>query len=218
MDEITLPEEGRKIFAQDSKFILSAPNLKAIPGTDLPEIAFAGRSNVGKSSLLNALLNRRTLARTSSTPGRTQALNFFQVGNDFSFVDMPGYGYAKISKSIKKNWDSLIRTYLLGRPTLTRVFLLIDARHGLKESDIDLMKMLDETAVSYQIVLTKGDKVKRPEQEKLVKKITETLKKHPAAFEEVILTSSEKKWGIDTLRLSLLKCLSLIEDKILDNI
>ncbi|MCB9988145.1 MAG: YihA family ribosome biogenesis GTP-binding protein [Rhodospirillales bacterium] len=196
-DEI---EEARKLFSGTCDFVLGVADLGQLPAGDRAEIAFAGRSNVGKSSLLNALTGRKALARTSHTPGRTQQLNFFNMGDRFYLVDMPGYGYAKVSKSQQKDWNKLLRSYLRGRQTLRCVFILVDSRHGLKDSDIEIMKMLDESAVSYRIVLTKTDKVKRDPLAALIEKIETTLKKHPAAFNAVMTTSSHAERGIPELR------------------
>ena len=184
-------EQGRVLFAGSCEFMLGVAGLSQLPEAQTPEIAFAGRSNVGKSSLLNALTGRKALARTSNTPGRTQELNYFNLGDHVYMVDMPGYGYAKVSKEKIEAWTKLIFAYLRGRPTLRCVFILVDARHGLKPSDDDLMKMLDESAVSYRIVLTKTDKVKRQELEKITQKILGVVKNH---------TSSLKETGIEELR------------------
>ena len=193
-------EEARKIFAGPCDFMLGVAALKQLPDASLPEIAFAGRSNVGKSSLLNALTNRKTLAKTSNTPGRTQQLNYFNLGEKLYIVDMPGYGYAKVSKEQRDEWTTLIFDYLRGRPTLRCVFILIDSRHGLKDSDIMLMEMLDEAAVTYRIILTKTDKTKTAELEKVTNKTLETLKKHPAAYPAIHATSSVKGRGMAELK------------------
>lgn len=200
MDDAELLEAGRKAFAGPCDFIAAVNNLDGLPPATLPEIAFAGRSNVGKSSLINALTGRKTLARTSDTPGRTQQLNFFDLGGHLFMVDMPGYGYAKVSKAQKKQWDSLIRDYLRGRQTLRNVLLLIDSRHGFKDSDEDIMNMMDECAVSYRVVLTKADKGKAGEMSDVLESVTATLKMHPAAYPEPILTSSREGLGIPELR------------------
>lgn len=190
----------RWLFAQECTFVAGATSIDILPPPTLPEIAFAGRSNVGKSSLINALLNRKSLARISNTPGRTQQLNFFLLGKRFYIVDMPGYGYAAVSKAKIKTWSKLIQDYLKGRVPLKRVFLLIDSRHGIKVTDEAVMEELDRAAVSYQIVLTKVDKSTSPEVETLISSLTERLKKHPAAFPTPLLTSSVTKEGLDPLR------------------
>ena len=195
-----LLEAARKAFAGPCDFFAAINNLDQLPPATLPEIAFAGRSNVGKSSLINALTGRKTLARTSDTPGRTQQLNFFDLGGHLFLIDMPGYGYAKVSKARKKEWNFLIRDYLRGRQTLRCVLLLIDSRHGFKDSDEDIMRMLDECAVSYRIVLTKADKSKAAETSVMQADIEEVLKRHPAAFPQPILTSSHEGSGIAELR------------------
>ncbi|MCC7305851.1 MAG: YihA family ribosome biogenesis GTP-binding protein [Alphaproteobacteria bacterium] len=186
-----------KLF-RNCDFIWAAQSADNLPPATLPEIAFAGRSNVGKSSLINALTGRKALARTSKTPGRTQQLNFFNLGEQLIFVDMPGYGYAKVSKSTKAEWDGLIRDYLRGRPTLRCVFLLIDARHGFKDIDREWMKLLDSSAVSYRIILTKCDKA--DQLEKTIEAMQANLKTHTAAFPEIMATSAEEAAGIDELR------------------
>jgi len=196
-DEI---EKARKLFAGDCDFVRGVAALDQLPDAGPQEIAFAGRSNVGKSSLINALTGHKVLARVSHTPGRTQQLNFFDLGKKLYLVDMPGYGYAQVSKGQREEWDSLIREYLRGRPTLRCVFILIDARHGLKENDREIMKMLDETAVSYRIVLTKADKTKQAQREALEKSIAAELKKHGAAMNELLFTSSHGESGIEELR------------------
>lgn len=187
-------------FNGECDFVAAAATLDRIPPESLPEVAFAGRSNVGKSSLINALTNRKALARTSHTPGRTQQLNFFTIQERFLLVDMPGYGYAKVSKTTRKSWDDLIKQYLRGRVSLKCVFLLVDSRHGLKESDLEMMKMLDETAVAYRIILTKADKLKPPQKIKIIEQLKGDLKKHPAAFPEPLLCSSHKQEGLNDIQ------------------
>jgi len=193
-------EAGRLLFARDVTFMLSAVSLESLPPARLPEICFAGRSNVGKSSLINALTNRKGLARASNTPGRTRELNYFNVDDRLFVVDLPGYGYAKASKSDIARWTKLTRQFLFGRASLRRVFLLIDSRHGLKDSDLELMAMLDETAVTYQLILTKTDKLKKGELDKVSTKTQKSISKRPAAFPQIINTSSETKNGLDLLR------------------
>ena len=195
-------ERGRLLFAGPVGFQLSAPRLDVLPDADLPEVAFAGRSNVGKSSLLNALTGRQGLARTSNTPGRTQELNLFLVGEPpvMRLVDMPGYGYAEAPKDLIREWGRLVNDYLRGRPTLKRVLVLVDSRHGLKPVDREIMELLDKAAVSYQIVLTKADKVKPTALAAVSALVAEEARKHPAAHPELIPTSSETKAGIAELR------------------
>ncbi|WP_448189253.1 ribosome biogenesis GTP-binding protein YihA/YsxC [Azospirillum sp. sgz301742] len=198
-------EAGRLLFAQSCDFIWGADALSKLPEATLPEIAFAGRSNVGKSSLINALTGRKTLARTSNTPGRTQQLNFFDLGGRLRLVDMPGYGYAKESKEKVEAWNGLVRRFLKGRVVLRRALVLIDSRHGLKPNDDEILAMLDQAAVPYQIVLTKADKVKAQALENIRLQTLAALKKHPAAFPEVHVTSSDKAFGIAELRASITK-------------
>jgi len=197
-----LEEQARKLFAGHVEFLLSAPQLKFLPEPDAPEIAFAGRSNVGKSSLLNALTGRKALARASVTPGRTQELNFFEVGTptQFRLVDMPGYGFAKAPVKVVERWRQLVRTYLRGRAVLKRTLVLIDSRHGIKPPDADMLGMLDEAAVGYRLVLTKADKVKASELADVLAATEAEARKHPAAFPKVHLTSAEKGMGIPELR------------------
>lgn len=193
-------EDGRLLFAREVTFMLSVVNLESLPPADRPEICFAGRSNVGKSSLINALTNRKGLARASNTPGRTRELNYFNVDDRLNLVDLPGYGYARAPKTEISNWTRLTRAFLRGRAGLRRVFLLIDSRHGIKPSDIELMEMLDDAAVTYQLVLTKADKIKKAELDKVMRRTSRTINKRPAAHPELMVTSSEKKTGLDDLR------------------
>jgi GTP-binding protein len=193
-------ESARKLFAGECDFVLGVAGLSQLPDSDLPEIAMAGRSNVGKSTLINGLTHRKNLARTSNTPGRTQELNYFNLGGVLYMVDMPGYGYAKVSKDKRDTWTQLIFDYLRGRANLRCVFILIDARHGLKDSDIVLMEMLDEAAVSYRIVLTKSDKVKNQDRERVLKETQAVIKNHGAAHPELHITSAEKGYGLPELR------------------
>ena len=196
-------EFGRWLFAQECGFVAGTETLDRVPPANLPEIAFAGRSNVGKSSLVNALTGRKSLARASETPGRTRQLNFFDLGGKLMLVDLPGYGYAKASKTDIAAWTKVVHDYLRGRSTLRRVCLLVDSRHGLKPTDIEVMKLLDESAVTYVITLTKQDKIRPEEAEALRKQIEGSFKKHPAAYPEVFVTSSEKGNGISELRAEL---------------
>ena len=193
-------EEGRLLFARDVDFMKSAVSLETLPSPDLPEVCFAGRSNVGKSSLINALTNRKGLARASNTPGRTRELNYFNVDGRLFLVDLPGFGYARASKTDIAKWTILTKAYLRGRAGLRRVFLLIDSRHGIKPSDIEVMEMLDEAAVTYQIILTKTDKIKKTDLIKITEKTLKFIAKRPAAFPIIMATSSEKKNGLDVLR------------------
>ncbi|RJY09277.1 ribosome biogenesis GTP-binding protein YihA/YsxC [Aurantiacibacter aquimixticola] len=204
--EQDLAAEARRLFSGRVEFLLSAPQLKFIPDPDFPEVAFCGRSNVGKSSLINALTGRRSIARTSVTPGRTQELNFFEVGEptQFRLVDMPGYGFAKAPVKVVEKWRKLVRTFLRGRVPLRRTMVLVDSRHGLKDSDRDMMTMLDEAAVGYRLVLTKADKIKASALEKVTEAVREEARKHPAAFPHVHVTSAEKGMGLDELRAAML--------------
>ena len=202
-------EEARRIFSGPINFLLSAPSLDFIPSADVPEVAFAGRSNVGKSSLINALTNRNSLARTSNTPGRTQELNFFDVGDPLRFrlVDMPGYGFAKAPKDMVRQWRYLVNDYLRGRPVLKRALVLIDSRHGLKDVDHTLLDMLDEAAVSYRLVLTKTDKIKASDLAAVTEKTAIEARKRPAAHPQIIATSAEKGMGLPELRAAVIESL-----------
>ena len=204
--EPDLASEAARLFSGRVEFLLSAPQLKFLPEPDVPEIAFCGRSNVGKSSLLNALTGRRAIARTSVTPGRTQELNFFEVGEptQFRLVDMPGYGFAKAPVKVVERWRQLVRTYLRGRAVLKRTLVLIDARHGIKPVDAEMMKMLDEAAVGYRLALTKADKIKASELATVLAATEAEARKHPAAFPMVHATSAEKGLGIAELRAAVL--------------
>ena len=193
-------EKGRLLFAGSCDFVAAANNMKALPPVSLPEICFAGRSNVGKSSLVNALTGRRMLARTSQTPGRTRQLIFFALANRLQLVDLPGYGYAAAPKADIKAWTGLTRKFLAGRPSLQRVFLLIDSRRGVGRADEDIMGLLDEAAVSWAVVLTKSDKLKPAQIDKIVKDSSVTISRHVAAYPEIFTTSSETKDGIEYLR------------------
>ena len=206
-------EAGRKLFALECEFLWAAGAASQLPPPGAPEIAFAGRSNVGKSSLLNALTNRKTLARTSTTPGRTRELNFFGLGGDVSsarlrLVDMPGYGYAAASKEKIASWTGLSRDFLRGRAPLLRVFVLVDGRHGLKPVDAEMMDLLDRSAMSYQIVLTKRDEVKAGEEERRLTETLKALEKRPAAYPDVIFTSAKSSAGIPDLRAAIARLLA----------
>ncbi|MEQ9811542.1 MAG: ribosome biogenesis GTP-binding protein YihA/YsxC [Azospirillaceae bacterium] len=196
-------EAGRLLFAAECTFELAVAALDQLPPAALPEVAFAGRSNVGKSSLVNALTGRKTLARTSNTPGRTQQLILFNLGGRLRLVDLPGYGYAKVPKDMVAAWTRLLTAYLRGRVPLRRACVLIDARHGIKPVDADIMGQLDTAAVPYRVVLTKADKIKPPAQARLVAEVTAALKTHPAALPDPIVTSAEKGLNIDLLRADL---------------
>ena len=201
-----LTEEARILFAGRIEFLKSAPALKFLPDPEVPEIAFAGRSNVGKSSLLNAVTGRKSIARASVTPGRTQELNFFEVGEptQLRLVDMPGYGFAKAPIKVAENWRRLVRDFLRGRVVLKRVLLLIDARHGMKPVDAEMMKMMDEAAVGYRVVLTKADKIKADELAEVLARTQADARKHIAAHPDVLATSAETKLGIAQLRAAVL--------------
>lgn len=193
-------EQGRLLFAGETKFLKGVVAMSGLPPADRMEVCFAGRSNVGKSSLINALTGRKNLARASNTPGRTQEINFFTAAESHYLVDLPGYGYANAPLAIVEKWQALLKQYLSGRQSLRRAFVLIDHRHGIKKVDEDILKLLDTSAVTFQCVVTKADKVKDKERDPILRQIREALSKHPAAYPEIIVTSSEKGWGIDTLR------------------
>jgi len=203
-DAARFHEAGRALFAQPAEFVTGVVRVEGLPPGDRPEFAFAGRSNVGKSSLINALTNRRDLARTSNTPGRTQEINFFRLpareAAGIYLVDLPGYGYARESKSKVRAWTALIARYLAGRATLARVFVLIDARHGVKASDEEVFALLDTAAVSYQVVLTKSDKPSRAALAAVIAQTEKTMRGHVAAFPQVLVTSSKARSGLDDLK------------------
>ncbi len=193
-------EAGRRLFATGGEFLKGVVAMSGMPPADRLEVCFAGRSNVGKSSLINALTGRKALARASNTPGRTQEINFFTLTGSHYLVDLPGYGFANAPVAVVAKWQALLKAYLAGRPSLRRAFVLIDARHGVKAVDEEIMTLLDRSAVPFQTVLTKADKVKDAEREAALDQTRAALAKHPAAFPELIVTSSEKGWGIPTLR------------------
>jgi len=193
-------ETGRKLFAGPVDFVKGVVAMSGLPPADRPEICFAGRSNVGKSTLINALTGRKALARASNTPGRTQEINYFALGDRLYLVDLPGYGYANAPLPKVQAWQALLKQYLSGRATLRRAFVLIDARHGVKPVDAEIMGLLDSAAVTFQVVLTKADKVKDREREAVLAQVRQALAKHPAAFPELVLTSAEKNEGLATLR------------------
>ncbi|MFN3209206.1 MAG: ribosome biogenesis GTP-binding protein YihA/YsxC [Roseovarius sp.] len=193
-------EQGRKLFAGEVTFVKGVVAMSGLPPADRPEVCFAGRSNVGKSSLINALTGRKALARASNTPGRTQEINYFDLGGQAYLVDLPGYGYANAPLAKVEKWQALLKQYLSGRATLRRAFVLIDARHGIKPVDEEIMALLDSSAVTFQCVLTKADKIKAAERDRMLAQVRTRLATHAAAFPEIVLTSSEKGDGIATLR------------------
>ncbi|EDZ48463.1 hypothetical protein RBY4I_3686 [Rhodobacterales bacterium Y4I] len=198
-DEISL-EKGRKLFAGETEFDKGVVAMNGLPDADRVEVCFAGRSNVGKSSVINAVTGTKGIARASNTPGRTQEINFFTQGPDLYLVDLPGYGYANAPLAVVEKWQKLLKQYLSGRQNLRRAFVLIDSRHGVKKVDEDIMKLLDSAAVTFQCVMTKADKVKEKDRAKVLEQVRGALARHPAAYPEIVLTSSEKGDGIPTLR------------------
>ena len=198
-DDITR-EVGRKLFAGEIDFLKGVVAMSGLPPDDRIEVCFAGRSNVGKSSLINAVTGRKALARASNTPGRTQEINYFTLGDARYLVDLPGYGYANAPVNVVEKWQTLLKQYLSGRASLRRAFVLVDSRHGIKPVDEEIMSLLDSSAVTFQVVLTKADKIKPSQHDAVLEQVRSKLAKHPAAFPELILTSSEKGDGIPTLR------------------
>ena len=193
-------ELGRKLFSGPVDFLKGVVAMDGLPEADRVEVCFAGRSNVGKSSLINAITNRKALARASNTPGRTQEINFFELGENRYLVDLPGYGFANAPVAVVEKWQRLLKNYLSGRPNLRRAFVLIDSRHGIKPVDEEIMQLMNRSALTFQVGLTKIDKIKEPEQEKVLIQVRAKLAKHPAAFPELVVTSSDKGDGIATLR------------------
>ncbi len=193
-------ERGRRLFAQGAEFLKGVVAMDGLPVADRAEVCFAGRSNVSKSTLINALTGRRALARASNTPGRTQEINYFALGDSHYLVDLPGYGYAEAPVDVVRRWQALLKAYLSGRATLRRAFVLIDTRHGIKAVDEEIMSLLDGAAVPFQVVLTKADKVKDKDRARILAQVRDRLAPHPAAFPELVLTSSETAQGIATLR------------------
>ena len=193
-------EQGRMLFASGTDFVKGVVAMSGLPPADRLEVCFAGRSNVGKSSLINAVTGRKALARASNTPGRTQEINFFTAGDSHYLVDLPGYGYANAPVKVVEKWQHLLKQYLSGRQSLRRAFVLIDMRHGVKPVDEEILSLLDSAAVPFQCVMTKTDKIKDINREKTLAQVRQSLSKHPAAFPEIVLTSSEKGTGIATLR------------------
>jgi GTP-binding protein len=193
-------EAGRKLLTSEVEFLKGVVAMDGLPPADRLEVCFAGRSNVGKSSLINALTGRRAIARTSNTPGRTQEINYFTAGDSHYLVDLPGYGFAKAPLPVVEKWQRLLKAYLSGRANLRRAFLLVDMRHGIKDVDAEIMKLLNQSAVTFQVVLTKADKLSTADQDKTLAQVRAALAKHPAAYPELVVTSSEKGAGIPTLR------------------
>ena len=200
VSDLEAREAGRLLFAGPVEFVKGVVAMDGLPAADRPEVCFAGRSNVGKSSLINALTGRKALARASNTPGRTQEINFFAAGPAHYLVDLPGYGYAEAPLAVVEKWQRLLKSYLSGRQTLRRAFVLVDTRHGVKAVDEEIMALLDRAAVTFQVVLTKADKVKEADHPAVLDQVRTALVKHPAAFNGIVLTSSETGLGIETLR------------------
>ena len=193
-------EKGRLLFAGPVDFVKGVVAMEGLPPPDRAEVCFAGRSNVGKSSLINALTGRKNIARASNTPGRTQEINYFNLGAEHYLVDLPGYGFAEAPVAVVAKWQRLLKAYLAGRQTLRRAFVLIDTRHGIKAVDEEILTLLDRSAVTFQVVMTKADKVRPADREKVLAQVRAALQKHPAAYPEIVLTSSEKGDGIESLR------------------